>query len=171
MSPDRGGLVGALFRHRRLIAIVGAVWLTVVIGGGIFTSTLDARVGLHVFGPPGWHAGQPAVIRVGLHDLAFTRFAPLGAVRVHFEPGHDDGPQQEAAPTEQVVLTAHAGFFVQGALTPPSAGPWTLVLVARTPDGGEVTVRAPITVNAPGKPVPLPPKPKPRPHPSLTSGR
>ncbi len=158
----RGGLVGALTRHRRLIAVAGGLWLALVIGGGIFTSTLDARVGLHVFGPPGWYAGQAAVVRVGLHDLAFTRFAPLGAVRARFEPGHDDGPALAGEPTDEVLITGHAGTFVQGTLTPPAPGPWTLQMVAQTPGAGETTVRVPLTVHAADAPIAPLPKAKPR---------
>ncbi|MCB9525535.1 MAG: hypothetical protein H6702_19460 [Myxococcales bacterium] len=162
MSAERGGLVGALFRHRKLIAGVGAVWLALVIGGGVFTSTLDARVGLHVFGPTTWYAHDGSVIRIGLHDLEFSRFAPLGAVRANFEKGHGEQPDRDHVPSRPTVMTEHAGPFVQGALVPPGVGAWTLVLTARTPDGGEATVRVPITVLPGSAPVTPPLRPKER---------
>lgn len=121
---DRPGLVGALFRHRKVLFVAGLLWFGVVVAGGIFLSQLDARVGLHVFGPDTWVAGEPAVVRATLRDLRFNRFEPLGGVQVFFRTTEgDESPRQ--------VIGGQAGPFVQGEVTPPARpGAYQLVLEA-----------------------------------------
>lgn len=135
---DRPGVVGALYRHRRVLFAAGLVWFGLVVFGGILLSTVDARVGLHVFGPDVWVAGEPAVLRVTLRDLRYNRFEPLGGARVRFV-------SNEGVEGEQLTLAGHAGPFVQGAVpTPSTPGKYKLVLEA---DGEEGPLLAEMTVN------------------------
>jgi hypothetical protein len=149
-AAPQAGLIGAVFRHARLITVVSAIWLAVVIAGGIFTSTLEARHGLHVFGPPTWVAGQPSVLRVGLRDLTFSRFARLDAVAVHFVDA-------SGARTPAAQIDTQAGDFVQGAVAAPrTPGAYTVALTAHA-TRGIATTEFPITVQpANTPPVDLP---------------
>lgn len=143
---DRPGVVGALYRHRKVLFAAGLVWFGLVVFGGILLSQVDARVGLHVFGPDVFVAGEPAVLRVTLRDLRFNRFEPLGGARVRFVSNEGvEGPQ--------LALAGHAGPFVQGAVpTPSTPGKYKLVLEA---DGEEGPLLAQMTVNVLDRPPPF----------------
>lgn len=152
-APDKPGLIGALYRHRRLLSGIAVVWFAGMTVGGIFLSQLDARLGLHVFGPEAWVGGAPSVLRVTLRELQFNRFEPLSSLSVRFVDG-------TGAVVDEAVLTEVVGPFVQGVVTPPRAGDWQLALVAHTPDG-EVHAQAGIhAADGPAPAVfPAPPKP------------
>lgn len=159
-------LVAALIRYWKLIAAAAVIWFAVVVGGGIFLSQLDARNGLHVFGPDVWVAGEDAVLRVALRELQFNRFEPLGPVDVAFlTPQEADDLELEAGrdlPGLQTLQT-HSGPFVQGAVTPPSrAGQYKLILQARA-GSVRLTAKMGVNVRATAEAVELPPRQKRRP--------
>ncbi len=155
-APRQPALFAAFARYKRVIVPAAAVWFVGVVAGGIFLSQLDARNGLHVFGPERFVAGEPAVLRVALKELQFQRFEDLGVVEVSFT-----GPSGEA--TEPQLLSAHAGPFVQGAvLAPVRAGAYELVLATNTPQA-RLSATMDIHVSPKAEPVPLPPAPKKRP--------
>lgn len=156
----RPGLLGALARHRRVLLVAGVLWFGLVMGGGIFLSGVDARYGLHVFGTGTWVAGEPAVIRAALRDLAFNRYQPLGPLTVTLTDA-----EGQPAPPQRVVEPV--GAWVQGTITAPGRpGAWQVEIEARGPDG-PVTARFPITVQpaaaAAAWPAPPPPRHPPRP--------
>jgi len=159
-------LVAALYRYRRLIGTAAVLWFSVVIAGGIVLSQLDARNGLHVFGPETWVAGEPAVVRVALREIQFPRFEPLGPVDVAFltprQVADLDLDANTRLPDAQTLIT-HAGPFVQGNVRPPArAGQYKLVLATRTPEA-LLTATIGITVQATPTPIELPPPRKKRP--------
>ena len=122
-------LVRALYRHRRLVGLVGGAWFTVVLAGGLWLSTFEARVGLHAFGPETLEAGGPFALRATLRDLRFHRFEPLAGVRVRFLGG-------EGQVELDADLDDHLGTFVQGVLTAPArAGSYQVELTAETGSG------------------------------------
>lgn len=140
------GLLATLHRYRRVIGFIFAVWIAVVLAGGILISALDARTGLHVFGPRQWVAGEPGVLRVGLRDLEFTRYEAIAAVEARFLPRPAGEvadwppltPEEQASTAQQ--LDQHAGDFVQGTVVPPTPGTWRVNLTA-------LSERGPITVD------------------------
>lgn len=163
MSPDepeadepeidepRPGLMGVLHRHRRLLTAVAALWFAGLMIGGIFLSQLDARLGLNLFGPRVWVAGEPAVVRVALRELRFDRLQALPAARAHFErPG---------ATSMSFPLNQRVGELVQGLVTPPPAGDWTLVVLAQV-DDLELRLDVPVSVLPTALPTVVAPPPK-----------
>lgn len=152
LAPRRG-LAGALHRHRRLLGLAGLLWFGLLVGGGIFLSQLDARLGLHVFGPQAWVAGEPAVLRVGLLDLQFHNFQPLGPVQVRFLTAEGDA-------TDSQTIDAPAGTFVQGAVQLPArAGGYTVELTTES-EKGPLIAQLGATLAPPGPAPALPPPPK-----------
>lgn len=165
-SKPLPALFRAVLRYRKLLGAAALLWFAVVVAGGIVLSQLDARNGLHVFGPDVWVAGESASMRVALREIQFNRFEALGAVDVAFL-----SPQEAAAleldptgklPDAQPLIT-RAGPFVQGEVRPPNrAGQYSLVLTTRTP---EMVLSATIGVTVRPEPPPLelPPRTKRRP--------
>ncbi len=113
-------MLTALHRYRKLLGAAAVIWFTTLMVGGIFLSQLDARNGLHVFGPKHFVAGEPAVLRVGLRELAFNRFERIASVEATFIQGESRGRAQP--------MSQRAGDFVQGAVVPPGAGNFQLEL-------------------------------------------
>lgn len=150
-EAPRPGLVGVLTRHRRLLTVVAVIWFGGLMVGGLFLSQLDARLGLNLFGPQVWVAGEPAVVRVALRELRFDRLQPLGAAEAWWV-----GPAGEVGP---IALSERAGDLVQGQVTPPAAGAWTLRVVAVV-DGVALQLEAPVVVSAQAPAWVLAPPPK-----------
>ncbi len=148
-------IIAALARHRRLAGAAALLWFGIMVGGGIVLSQLDARNGLHVFGPKRWVAGERTVLRVALRQIRFQRFEPLGPVDVTFVGPHGvQGPRQ--------TLTGRGGPFVQGTLEAPSrAGAYILELSTLTPDA-LLTASIGVHVDPAAEPVALPPSRKPQ---------
>ena len=154
-EPAATGVLGALYRWRRLLVVLGLSWFTVAIAGGIFLSQIDAREGLHIFGAEIWVADRPSSVRIGLRNLRFGQFLPLGPVRARFR-GRD------GVVTEEQRLAQPVGDFVQGTLhAPPFAGNWTLLLSAIGPNG-PVRAEVPLKIAeaAPTRRLPTPPEPR-----------
>jgi|GEM_PF-2421891 len=115
-----------LARHRRAVALSGAVALALLLAGGLVLSSLSARWGLLVFGsdPRLWVAGEPAALRVEARALGVSdRVALLSATARLTRPGVPPPPPQP--------LLGASGAHLQGTLTlPDTPGPWTLVVEA-----------------------------------------
>ena len=135
------GLLGAMYRYRKLIGAAALVWFGALMAGGLFLSQLDARLGLNLFGPNVWVAGEPAAIRVTLRALKFDRIETLRRAKAEWR---DAEGQRHGEP---VALIQRAGKLVQGHITPPSAGTWTLLITAPT-GAGPVEVSTPVKVLA-----------------------
>lgn len=133
------GLMGALYRYRTLIGAAALLWFGVLMAGGLFLSQLDARLGLNLFGPQVWVAGEPAAVRVTLRALKFDKIEVLERARAEWRDA--DGKRQGPV----VPLIQRAGRLVQGHVVPPSAGQWTLHITAPTP-AGPVEVSTTVTV-------------------------
>jgi hypothetical protein len=137
-APTSKGLLGAMYRYRKLIGFSALLWFGALMAGGLFISQLDARLGLNLFGPNVWVAGEPAAIRVTLRALKFDRIETLQRAVAEWR---DADGQRHGDP---VPLIQRAGKLVQGHVTPPSAGQWTLHITAPTP-AGPVEVSTPVT--------------------------
>lgn len=137
--PERRGLIGALYRYRTIIGAAALLWFGVLMAGGIFLSQLDARLGLNLFGPTVWVAGEPAAVRVTLRALKFDKIEPLRRAEAVFL---DADGQPKSAP---FVLKQPAGKLVQGHVVPPAPGTWRLRITADTPSG-PVEVSTAVTV-------------------------
>lgn len=122
------GLMGLLYRHRRLLSVLGAGWFVFILAGGVFLSQLGAQYGLHVFGTERWQAGEPGALRVALQQLRHNSRVPVGAVHATFiDAAGVREPEQ--------ILTGRSGDFAQGALLAPSRpGSYTVELTAQGPD-------------------------------------
>lgn len=151
VNPPGSSLLWILHRHRKLLAALGALWFGGAVAGGIVLSTVDARQGLHVFGPKTWIAGEPAVVRIGMRNLQHGFFEPIPPVEAVFV-----GPDGTARRPEPI--TDPAGDFVQGTLVAPRpAGAWTLRLTTANPDGQPVDAEVPVEVRPADATPPLPP--------------
>lgn len=146
--PTRRGVVGALYRYRKLIGAAALAWFGVLMAAGIYLSQLDARLGLNVFGPQVWVAGEPAAVRVTLRALKFDGIEHLRRAEAVFLDA-DDRPA--SAP---VGLFQSVGKLVQGEVLPPAPGRYSLRVTAETP-AGPVEVSTPVTVVAKAPAVPL----------------
>lgn len=149
-QPQRRGVVGALYRYRKLIGAAALLWFGVLMAAGIFLSQLDARLGLNLFGPTVWVAGEPAAVRVTLRALKFDRIEQLDRAEAVFL----DADDEPVAPPEGIFQ--RVGKLVQGHLTPPAPGRYTLQITATT-QAGPVRVSTPVEVRAAAEPVALQP--------------
>lgn len=145
--PSRRGLMGALYRYRKLIGAAALLWFGVLMAAGIYLSQLDARLGLNVFGPKVWVAGEDAAVRVTLRALKFDRIEHLSRAEAVFLK---DGEPV----TTPVGLFRHVGKLVQGLVTPPAPGEYTLRITAET-KAGPVEVSTTVRVRAKASPVAL----------------
>ena len=147
-TPPRRGLLGALHRYRRVLGVAALAGFGLLMAGGIFLSQLDARLGLNLFGPKTWVAGEPAVIRVALRELRFDRLQDLRRATARLV----DAEGVEAGPFE---LREAAGTMVQGTVWVPHAGAWTLTVEVEVEDAG-LSIEVPITAlpTAPGVALP-----------------
>ena len=127
-----------IVRHRKLIMLVGLFWFGLVMAGGIFLSTLDARSGLHIFGSNTWRPGETSVLRVSLRDLQLDRSRALGEVRGTFF-------DKQGRPHSPFVLSEEAGPYRQGNVRAPThAGVYQIKLTAMDMD---VPMQASFTVS------------------------
>ena len=79
-APPTVAWVSFVKKYRKPFFFTGLAWFGLVLGSGIFLSTLDARSGLHVFGSEIWQAGQTSVLRVSLRELRLNQSKPMKSV-------------------------------------------------------------------------------------------
>ncbi|MEE2789677.1 MAG: hypothetical protein VX589_20220 [Myxococcota bacterium] len=121
---SQGTLRTLFIRHRKGLMVVGLLWFGLVLSGGIFLSTLDARSGLHIFGSTIWRSGETSVLRVSLRDLQLGRSRHLGEVRGVFV-------NAQGQTHHSFVLKEQVGLYRQGNVAAPNTpGDYQIQLTA-----------------------------------------
>ena len=95
------------------------LWIAILLGGGLYLSGIEARVGLHIFGANQWVAGETAVFRIARKDLKLGLQNESTPVKLIME--HESGEVRES-----FELSDISGSYTQGVIRlPDRPGRWT----------------------------------------------
>ena len=118
-TPLRSPLERAIFKYRMVFLTGLMLWIAILLGGGLYLSGIEARVGLHIFGANQWVAGETAVFRIARKDLKLGLQNESTPVKLIME--HESGEVRES-----FELSDISGSYTQGVIRlPDRPGRWT----------------------------------------------
>jgi len=116
--PLRTPLERAIFKYRMVFLGGLMLWVAILLGGGLYLSGIEARVGLHIFGSTEWIADETVVFRIARKDLKLGLQNESTPVRLVME--HESGEARA-----EFELAHISGAYTQGVIRLPNRpGRW-----------------------------------------------